>query len=275
MMHLTPPKSMRENLARARSYLRRNDMVRSLDAMCKAMREVVTARLFGQARYEVEVLIFEYVSELNKHPEIASFFQKRKIHAAPFVRYARGEEEELLERFESIYTGMRQEHEDHTQKRVERKLSKKSDLLERGKALMAQKDYPRGKGVLRRVVEGWGHEEGLTTDIALLFLEHQLYMEAVALFEQVIVQFPGDSRAYGGAVRCYKELHEFEKCEAVYLKALKQFGSHPRTLLNMAELYKRWRKLDKAYDYARRAVSADCTLKEARAMVEEMESRLF
>ena len=93
---------------------------------------------------------------------------------------------------------------------------------------MAKKDYPRGKGVLRRVVEGWGHEEGLVTEIAMIFLEHQRYMEAVELFEQVIEKFPSDSRAYGGAVRCYKELHEFEKCEKVYMKALKQFGAHPK-----------------------------------------------
>ncbi|GFM33645.1 tetratricopeptide repeat protein [Desulfovibrio subterraneus] len=275
MMKFTVPKITRENLSRARSYLRRSEIIRSLESICAGIGEILNSKLMGQARYEVEVLVYEYINELNKHPEIIKFFQKRKIYATPFIRYQRGEERELLDRLESVLHGMKEEQHVKQAARVEKKISKKEELLQKGKTLMQAKDYPRGKGVLRRVVEGWGHEEGLITEIAMLFLEHQLYLEAVVLFENVIEQFPSDSKAYGGAVRCYKELHEFERCEQVYLKALKQFGAHPKTLFNMAELYKRWRKLDQAYDYAKRAVTADPYMAEAKVLMEEIEARIF
>lgn len=275
MMNFTVPKLTRENLSRARSYMRRNDILRSLEAICSGISDILGSRLIGQARYEIEVLVHEYITELNKHPDIIKFFQKRKIHATPFVRYQRGQERELLDRLESILHGMRDEQQSKHTARAQKQVSKKEELLEKGRALMQAKDYPRGKGVLRRVVDGWGHEDGLTTEIAMLFMEHQLYFEAVELFESVIDQFPSDSKAYGGAVRCYKELQEFERCEQVYLKALKQFGAHPKTLFNMAELYRRWRKLDQAYDYAKRAISADPNMKEAKAILKEIEARIF
>ncbi len=275
MMTTATPKLARENLARARAYMRRNEIVRSLESACSAFVEILDSRLIGQARYEVEVLIQEYITELNKHPEIKNFFFKKNIHATPYIRFIKGRERDCLERLESILHGIKEESENAREKREERHFSKKQELLERGRKLMEAKDYARGKGVLRRVAEGWGQEEGLITEIAMLFLEHHLCMEAADLFEQAIELNPADSKAYGGAVRCYKELHEFEKCEKLYLRALKQFGSHPRTLLNMAELYKRWRKPDEAYDFARRALSADPTLEEAKAIIKEMEARIF
>lgn len=269
------PKATRENLSRARSYLRRSDLIRSFESVCSALNDIIAARPVGQARYEAEVLIYEYISELNKHPQIIKFFQKRKIHATPYIRYNKSQERELLNRLETILHGMQEELQASSEQHSEKKLTKKQDLMSKGKELMAQKDYPRGKGVLRRVIDGWGHEEGLVTEIAMLFLENKLFMEASELFEKAIEDFPSDSKAYGGAVRCYKELHEFEKCEAIYLKAIKQFGSHPKTLLNMAELYKQWRKPDQAYDFAKRALTADPNLEEAKTIIAEMEARLF
>ncbi|MEF3007220.1 hypothetical protein V3474_29200, partial [Pseudomonas aeruginosa] len=73
--------------------------------MATALRELKGTRLIGQARFETEVNIHEYVTELNRHQAVRRFFEAQGVLSTPFVTYAKGAETELAERLESIRAG--------------------------------------------------------------------------------------------------------------------------------------------------------------------------
>lgn len=58
-----------------------------------------------------------------------------------------------------------------------------------------------------------------------------------------------------------------------YTRALKQFGTHPRTLVNMARMYLAWRKRDEAWTHIQRALQLAPGDAEAKALLAEIEGR--
>ncbi|MDL2279968.1 hypothetical protein LJC15_04845, partial [Desulfovibrio sp. OttesenSCG-928-G11] len=76
-------------------------------------------------------------------------------------------------------------------------------------------------------------------------------------------------KAYPLATRCYLEMREFQKAEAVYLQVIKQFGKHPRTMLNLAKLYLEWNKKEQAFQAAMEAWNKDNSLTEAKEIVDK------
>ena len=93
--------------------------------------------------------------------------------------------------------------------------------------------------------------------------------EALEFFESAIEAFPKDHKAYKGATTCAMELREADKAVELYTLALRQFGKHPTTLLNLAKAYEMAHNREKAFEYASAAVQADPGNKEAKAMAEK------
>ena len=266
-MRMTAPKAVRDNIARSRAYLTRGYLTRALEAMETALRAYSGTTLIGQPRFETEVHIHEFVNDLNRNHTVRKFFEQRKVFAGPYVAYAPGEELPLAERLESIRHAMLEEERARAAEQAQKVLMRKMELTGNGQARLDAGDLPRGRALLRRVAEEWGHEPGVLSDIGQRFLRARLFYEAAELFEAALEVFPGEAQAYSGAVAAYMDLREYQKAESVYLRALRQFGSHPRTMLNLAKLYMEWRKRDKAYEYANRAAQADPSLAEARELV--------
>ncbi len=266
-MRMTAPKAVRDNIARSRAYLARGYLTRALEAMETALRAYSGTTLIGQPRFETEVHIHEFVNDLNRNHTVRKFFEQRKVFSGPYVSYTPGEELPLAERLESIRHAMLEEERERAAEQAQKVLMRKMELTGNGQARLDAGDLPRGRALLRRVAEEWGHEPGVLSDIGQRFLRARLFYEAAELFEAALDVFPGEAQAYSGAVAAYMDLREYQKAESVYLRALRQFGSHPRTMLNLAKLYMEWRKRDKAYEFANRAAQADPSLAEARELV--------
>ena len=66
-MLTTAPKEIRENVARATGYLRRDDVERSLLTMAEALRRYAGVRLVRSARAELDIQIDEFLSTLIRH----------------------------------------------------------------------------------------------------------------------------------------------------------------------------------------------------------------
>ena len=101
-VYTTPPKTIRENLARAKSYLNRDDCERALEAGIAAMEEYISVKVVGEAKFKLEVAMIELANELSRHHLIRAFFHANRITREPFVQYTRGEEKKFIERMEAI-----------------------------------------------------------------------------------------------------------------------------------------------------------------------------
>jgi tetratricopeptide (TPR) repeat protein len=129
--------------------------------------------------------------------------------------------------------------------------------------------------VLRRCAEAFGNDPGLLVDIAQRLYKAKLLREAAEFGVKAMEKFGADPKGYSIAVRAFMAMREYEQAEKVFRAVLRRFGAHPRTYQSMAKMYLDWRKFDDAYDYAKQALEADPTLKDAKAIMEKVGDRIF
>lgn len=256
-------------IARAKALLKRDDTIRALDSLLSGLGEFNARATPDRARFEIEVLIQECVQELNRQPAMHSLFATLTKGKAGQVPYTPGQEKKLLAILGILHKALAgREAADKQFKRDERE-KRKNALLQRGHDYLGADDLPRGKSSLRVLAEEFGEEPGILVRAGEMLLDAKCYFEAAEMMEQAIALFPKVSNAYGLATQIYTQLREYEKAETVYLLAIKQFGRHPRTLLNLAKLYVAWNKREDAFRLAQEAYGKDSSLAEAKLMMEK------
>jgi tetratricopeptide (TPR) repeat protein len=261
------PQNVRQHFARAKSLLRRNETLKALASLITGLELYDRTRLLTKARFETEVLILEAVADIGRQPAVRSFFERIAKTGKAAVSYQPGEEEKLKQTLHILLKGL-ENMENEKEQQQRRVLEERRESLQaKGLAYLKAGDAPRGKGALRALADEFGHEPGVLCQIGLWLQEAELYFEAAEFLEQAISDFPRDSKAYGPAAAVWISLREFEKAESIYLRAIKEFGKHPRTMLNLARLYVSWNKKEQAFEAAREAYKGDPSLEEAKAMI--------
>ena len=263
----TPPSG--KNMARAKAQLKRDETVHALESMLAGLDVFDPQHTPTKARYEVEALITECVLDLNRQPAVRSLFEALTKSKNACIPYAPGQEQKLRGILGILYKALSQSAANTQQCEKEAREQRRASLQQKGREALKAGDLPLGKSSLRILAEEFGQEPGLLVQIAEWLLEYKIYFEAVELLEQAMASFPKESKAYGLAAQSYRTMRELEKAETVYLKALQQFGKHPRTLLNLAKLYVEWNKKDKAFEAANDAWKKDNSLTEAKELVDK------
>ena len=263
------PQSVGQNLARAKSLLRRDDPMRALDALITGLELYEPTKLMGKVRFEVEVLIQECIGELNRQPMVRKLLESLTKSTKVGIAYAPGQEEKLRALLGIVRKALQETEAAGTRQVEEERQARKDGLRDKGLAYLQAGDAARGKGALRVLGDEFGEESGVLAEIGLWLLEYKLHFEAVEFLEQSMEAFPKESKAYAPAADAYLFLREYEKAEAVYQKAVREFGKHPKTMMNLANLYVLWGKKDKAFETARDVVAKDPQNSEAQAMVDK------
>lgn len=260
-------KSIKENVARAKGHMRGNRFRKAMDAALCALDVRARAKLYGQERLEADFQLAEFCDEFSDHPKIIAFLREIKYRARPFLRYEKERVDFVRGRLGIMRRRWDEKLEEKERARAERRLAEKEGWLEKADSCFKAGELPKGKVYLRRVAEKYGQEPGVMTDVGRRMLEAELFYEAAELLGQTIELFPAEATAYKFRVEAFMGLGEYPKAEEVYLAAIKKFGAHPRTYLNMCELYKVWRKRDKIFEYAQRALALDPTSPEAKKLL--------
>ena len=240
-MFNTPAKMAREHIARANRDLLKGDMVRAVGFCCDALKIMIESTIFGKEKFEVEVHLQEFLKEFNQNAEVKAYFAARDVHTTPFVRFARGEERKTLSALSSVLGDLQKAESHSAEGEKQRQAEEIRDALDQGQQLLDAKELPKAKALLKRLVEKYPKEEGLKTEVGGRLVKAALFFEAGELLEAAIAENPKDSKALALAVQAYKSAREFPKVEALYKFALKTYGSHPKTLLHMAEMYLEWK----------------------------------
>jgi tetratricopeptide (TPR) repeat protein len=260
----TAARAIRENISRAKGYLRRDDLERAIGCAKDALVQKNTAATLGLGRSEVELLFSELCEDFSRHPKVVTLLGGLGVRAGQFLRYVPGEEILLIKKL-TAFQLKKEELEQRERQRADNKRAlQKAEWLAAGRELLARKNYPRGKVTLRRVAETFGDEPSVARDVGELFAGAGLVAEALEMYTLALQKFPSDEQAWRLAITACDTLGEFQKAENLYLEALKLFGAHPLTYLNMAKFYLKWHRKDDAYEYAERALALDPDLAEAR-----------
>ncbi|MPN39803.1 hypothetical protein SDC9_187335 [bioreactor metagenome] len=142
--------------------------------------------------------------------------------------------------------------------------NRKKIIFSKAEVLLKAGEGARGKAMLRSLGEDFGHESGVLTTIGSLLMECGFAFDAIVFFEEAIEAFPRDPASYGPLAACYTEFQEFEKGERLYLNAIREFGTHPRTMINLAKLYIAWNKRYKAFVLLSQVLQKDPDNEEAK-----------
>jgi len=270
MLQLTAPPSVSQNIARAKSLIKRHELQRALDCLITALENFTPGSLIGKARYEVEVNIRQCIADINLNPEISKLLTELTRSPKPVIAYTPGGEAALLTVLGVLRKAM--ENIDQAEKQGAQYAleQRKTELLENAQRLLAGGDGVKAKVELRRLATEFGKEPGILAHIGSMLVAADMPADAADFLELAVESFPKDGQNYGTLVDCYMGMREYEKAESVYQKALKQFGPHPRTLVNLAKVYKLLNKRQRAAEMARRALSLEPGNVEAKAIADSI-----
>lgn len=268
-MEMNVPLQLSQKLARAKSLLRRDDTVRGLEELLAGISLYDPRNSMGKVRFEVEVLLQECVMEVNRQPVVRKFFATLGQKENAYVPYVPGQEYKLKNTLQLVVKALNKDTEGKKAAVEEEHRQRRNILEQKGLEYMRTGDTPRGKAALRVLVDEYGADPAVLTQVGEWFLEYSLFFEAVEILEQAIENFPKQSKAYILAAQAYKQLHELDKMASVYLRAIKEFGRHPRTLLNLAKVYADMNKKEEAFYLAQEAWKKDDSLSEAKEIVDK------
>lgn len=264
-------RTIRENISRARGYLRRDELFRCIEAANDALVLKGTGSALGMGRSEVDLLFAEMCDEFNRHPRVVAFLENIGVRGGAFLRYKPGEETLLIKKLMAFRIKMEEIEQQEKDRAEKHRTQQRDEWLRLGREHLRQKSFPKGKVYLRRVAETYGEEPEVLREVGKLFLEAGLLPEAAEMFALAVERFPNDQQAWRLAIDAYDGLGEFKKAEALYLDAVKNFGGHPLTFLNIAKFYMKWNRKDDAYEYAIRALDQDPELAEAKEIRDKVE----
>jgi pentatricopeptide repeat protein len=270
MLQLTVPAVVSQNIARAKSLIKRQELPRGLACLITALENFVPGDLVGHARYEVEVNVQQCVADINLNPKVRQLLSELARSSATHIHYTPGEEAALLSVLGLLRKALENMAQAEKQGTQDARKQHKAELLEAGQRLLAEGEGVKAKVELRRLADEFGREPGILAQAGTLLAQAKMPADAVEFLELAIEAFPKDGGTYGTLVDCYMGMKEYEKAEVVYVKALRQFGSHPRTLVNLAKVYKLMNKRQKAAEAAQKALSLDPGNAEAKAIVDSI-----
>lgn len=257
MSQLQAPPSVTQNIARAKSLVKRDEPVRALDSLLTALELFKPEAILGKARYVVEVNILECVADLNSHAKIKQLIQSVANSSKAAIAYAPGGEAQLAAVLKILRKALTEAEEAKLEAARASVANRKESLFEKAKQHITAGETPRGKAVLRQLGDEFGADPGVLADIGKILIGATLVYDAIEFLEQAVENFPKASGAYADLVNCYLETREYAKAEQIYLRAVKEFGQHPRTLVNLGKLYIAWNKKDKAFEVLNKAVKQD------------------
>lgn len=268
-----PPKEMRENIARANGYLRRNEVLRAMQAMSQALRMFGSVQLMRGARAEMDIQICEFLNALVHHQAMQPLLDPGQTGKPKKIVYQQGKEGALATVLDGLGRIIQNEAESEIRRKTEARLERKKTLIETGVQLLNEKQYAKGRAFLKRVAEEFSDERGIRVQLGQIFAAAGQLVEAAEMYEESIEHDPRETGAYTGAVTAWLTLHEYEKAEKVFFAIMRTFGGHPNTFGKMAKMYLDWRKRDKAEEFALRALQGDSGQPEALAVMEYLNNR--
>lgn len=268
-----PPKDIRENIARANGYLRRNEIPRALQTMSSALRQFGGVQMMRAARAELDIQISEFLNSLMHHQAMQRLLDPSGSGKPRPIRYQQGKEAALATVLDGLAKIINNEAEEAIRKKTEEALERKKMLIETGTRLLHEGQLAKGRAFLKRVAEEFSNDEGIRIQLGKIFAAEGQMVEAAEMYEESMQHQPREVAAYTGAVTIWLELREYEKAEKVFQTILRTFGGHPNTFGKMAKMYWDWRKRDKAEELALRALQGNPSQPEALGVIEAMKRK--
>ena len=114
-MLTTAPKDIRENVARALGYLRKDEVERSLQVMCEALRRMAEVKMLRTARAELDIQVNDFLSTLVHHPCMQPLLDPARTGNPKNIPFQQGKEAALATVMDGLAKILQKESENCVQ----------------------------------------------------------------------------------------------------------------------------------------------------------------
>lgn len=251
------PKEIRENIARAKGYLIRNEVIRAMETMASNLRIYAGTPSLEQYSHSISTLIQNFLDALTFHPRMKCLLDPNNTGTPSALAYTKNKDIALAIVLEGLAKLLQQVIDAENDQSKDISENRLQSLIATGEACFQDGDLMRGRAYFSRAATEFGKDEGVYINLARRLAKLEQHSSAATIYELAIEKTPRDSLPYVEGIDSYVKALDYAKAEAIYLKILKQFGGHANTYGRMAKLYLDWDKKAEADDFASRALQLD------------------
>ncbi|WP_147822518.1 hypothetical protein [Salidesulfovibrio onnuriiensis] len=261
-------KTIREDIARARAYAAKNNYLKTLAALARALQALNGSQVFGREKFEVQALLEEAFRDLNGMQMIQKLFPKG-------INYARGKEKTAYITLKRLHEKLEEAMEKSKLARQRKRLSVLDDNLIKAQELIKKGDALEGRKIFRKASEYYTDIDGLDSDIGNRLLMGGLPGEAVEYFKKALDKYASDQRAHNGLIMAFEAMGEMEKAAEAIKDAMRRLGGTESLMFKLAKISLERRDWTEAYNNAKSVLERNPLNTEAAKIVKQVEPRIF
>jgi pentatricopeptide repeat protein len=227
----------------------------------------------GAARYEIEVEIDEVLAQCGRNPDTHALLVPPGDDGPVPLKRERGRESDLLALLGGLIARLEIRQAERERAAEQRRTARRDELIVRVKDSLREGDSLRARVFAHKLLDEFdGERPDLYVEMSRLMIASNMEMEAAELLEEAITRFPRETSLYSTLIGIYADAGRYELAEGVYRLIYRQFGIHPRTMINQARAYYAWGRRLKAIDVLLHALEEFPDLAEARQLLDDMDN---
>ncbi|NDV25777.1 M48 family metallopeptidase [Desulfovibrio sp. JC010] len=265
---MSSPKSIKENIARAKAYGQRKDYMRCLHALSLSLDELASSQVFGREKFEIGILVDEVIRQLLAMDEL-----KRVLPRG--LKYAKGQEKQLAAFFRKIHDTIKNALEKAAVEKIRKQKNQIDKYVLGGQKALMEKNVKEAKKYFRRITEAFPEERGLLQDVGSRLVKSGFPSDGVEYLERAIEKTPSDSRPYISLLLAYEMMTEQDKALEVIKDIVRRFGANESIFVRQAKLYLAKRMYTEAYDASAAALKANPLNREAKKISDKLGPKVF
>ncbi len=265
---MSSPKTIKENIARAKAYGQRKDYLRCLHALGLSLDDMAQSQVFGREKFEIGILVDEVIRQLLSMEEL-----KRVLPRT--LKYTKGQEKKLAAMLMRIHNTIK----DALDKAAVEKIRKQKNQIDKfvltGQKFLDDKDVKEAKKYFRKITEAFPEERGLLQDVGARLVKSGFPAEGVEYLERAITQTPSDSRPYISLLMAWELLAEHDKALEIIKEISRRFGANESVYVRQSKLFLAKRMYTEAYDAAAAVLKINPLNREAKKISDKLGPKVF
>jgi len=260
-------KSIKEDLARAKTCYLKNEDLRALSTLASALKGFLAVKLPGTERMSIESLFREAFSNLGKMPRVLKYLPKG-------LPYAKGQEEKLFQYVAALYKKVQADIERESLEEMRERKLKIDQLVGKGQKLLDEGNLLEAQRNFREAVALHVDEDGLFPMVAMKLMDKGHHKASMEYLRGAIQVSPDNARAYDLLITAAAKLGETDSGLKVLADIRKKTGDTPLIQAASAHLLAQAGQWEEAKAEAEKALAAKPELDMAVKILAKAKKRL-
>lgn len=261
-------KSIREDIARAKSYAKKSDYLKTLSCLARAIRGLLTSQVYGAEKFEIYSHLDEAMRDLNKMAMIKRLFPKG-------LNYQKGKEKAFYNTLMRLHKKLGEAMEKARLTKQRKRLAVLDDNMIKAAALVKAGNQLEARKLYRKISEYFQDIDGIDSDIGNRMTQFGMFAEALEYLTAVLKKTPSDIRANNAIILCYEGMHETDKAIDAIKETMRWVGASENLYVRLAKLHLEKREWGEVYNYAKAAHDRNPLNSDAEKLMKKAEPKIF